>query len=128
MDRVDSLFWVVFAVAIVIAVLVIVDAVLLVRRRKSGRFGNLVTWIDTVLLLAGVQAVIGFVSLYHTYGSIARADPMNVAPIFLNSTLMIHTCGFLFIAAFFTWAVLRLLFNRAVAGTTIERAAAPAQG
>lgn len=119
--------WFVVALGIVTAVLIVIDAVLLIRRRKIGRFGNLVTWIDAVLLLAGLPALTGFYIMTRLFTSIATTGIMELSHLFITAFFLVQMCGGLFCASFYAWAVLRLFYNRA-AGKTTQRVAAPVQG
>ena len=103
--------WIVVAIGIATAILVAVDIVLLVRRRRTGEFGNLVTWIDTILLFAGLPALVGFYVTMNLYEK-AAVHYSEVIHLWLNSIMLIQICGFLFIASFYAWALLRLMYNR----------------
>ncbi len=119
-DTASGWFLFVVAAGIVTIALVAIDAVMLIHRRKTGRFANLATWIDTILLMAGVPVLAGLHFMTRLFESVARESSMNIVPLLVSSTLLVQTCGFLFIASFYAWAVLRLLYNRAVAGTVVS--------
>ena len=101
--------------AILTTLVIIIDATLLFRTRKTGVSVNLGTYIDGILLFAGLLPLTAFYSAhtaFHTISKFGIGDFPNEFSVLIPGLFIVKICGILFVMFFYAWAVLRIFYDR----------------
>ena len=104
---------IIVATAILTTLIIIIDAVLLFRKRRTGIPGSLGTFIDSILLLSGLLPLIAFYSVYKVFFIISsHGNAKQFISLFIPNIVVVKVCGTLFVIFFYAWVILRILYNR----------------
>ena len=107
---------IIVATAILTTLVIIIDAVLLFRKRRTGIPGSLGTYIDSILLLSGLLPLIAFYSVYKAFSIISIHSSIinakQIISLIIPNIVVVKVCGTLFVIFFYAWVILRILYNR----------------
>ena len=104
------------ATAILTTLVIIINAVLLFRKRRTGIPGSLGIFTDSILLLSGLLPLIAFFSVREVFSiiSINRSiiNAQQSVSLFIPNIVVVSVCGTLFVIFFYAWVILRIIYNR----------------